>query len=218
MLTREGKIQLTMVPSEAKLKSNQVPCYNYDVRYPSFIQRFNRRWFATNLKHVYLPRSSEGALQFVEHALDPFPPGSVKVQSGAHCYKGFVFNDNVQAIINVSGMDGEYGHSPIKGYYVSSVDTNWNAFIRLFIDFGLICRGALATVSAWQNTSLVEALASLIAYMETLSLTWVVWRSSGRKYRAHKLFSSTFQMIRGFQKVMESCFGLFVGHGVVITV
>lgn len=144
-----------MVASDKSLKKCAclVPGYNVidvgtnikgnyqDVRSPSFMQGFNRRWFASKLKTVYLPHSTEEALCCAEDALFKFPLGSVKVLSGAHSYEGFVFNDDVRAIISVSAMEREYGYDPDKGFFLSSGDTNWNAFRRLFNEHGLILPG-----------------------------------------------------------------------------
>ncbi len=103
---------------------------------PSFLQGFNRRWFANNCEAIYLCYTAQGAAEALEDAINLYGH-NVKIKCGGHCYENFVFNKNTKAIIDVEPM-GEAGHDPQKGYYLGSGGTNWSAFKILFRDYGKV--------------------------------------------------------------------------------
>lgn len=105
-------------------------------QFPSFLQGFNRRWFANNCNVVYLCYTAEGVINALEEAINLYD-GAVKVKSGGHCYENFVFSEDAKAIIDVTGLD-EAGHDEVRGYYLGSGGNNWGAFKALFRDFGKV--------------------------------------------------------------------------------
>ena len=107
-----------------------------DVRFPSFLQGFNRRWAAGGCKVVYLCFTTAGTVAALEDAINLYSD-KVKIKSGGHCYEDFVFNESTQALIDVTPMGG-YGYDDEKGYYLESGGTNWTAFQALFRDYGRV--------------------------------------------------------------------------------
>lgn len=107
-----------------------------DVRFPSFLQGFNQRWFAANCQAVYLCFDTGGAAGALTDATNLYGR-NVKIKSGGHCYEDFVFNGGTGAILDVTPMGG-YGYDPDKGYYLESGGTNWTAFQALFRDYGKV--------------------------------------------------------------------------------
>jgi len=128
----------------------------------------------TNLEAVYIVYTADGACAAFEDATNKFEPGSVRVQSGAHCYEDvcrlhtappylphtpflgmntlcsvqvhpslyctlstilyfiqFVFDEKTKAVLQMSQLL-DWGVDPERGYYLSSGDTNWGAFKKLF--------------------------------------------------------------------------------------
>jgi len=107
-----------------------------DSRFPSFLQGFNRRWYAGNCQSVYLCFDSAGTAEALTDAIGLYGL-NVKIKSGGHCYENFVFNAGTGAIIDVTPMAG-YGYDESKGYYLESGGTNWTAFQALFRDYGRV--------------------------------------------------------------------------------
>lgn len=100
-------------------------------RFFSYSTGFNRRWVGTNLEAVYIIYTPEGARAAFEEATNKFGAGTVRVQSGGHCYEDFVFDENTKAVLQVSQLL-DWGVDPDRGYFLSSGDTNWGAFKKLF--------------------------------------------------------------------------------------
>lgn len=107
-----------------------------DHRFPSFLQGFNRRWFAGSCKAIYLCFTPQGTVAALDEAINFFG-ANVKIKSGGHCYENFVFNDGTGAILDVTPMGG-YGYDEQRGYYLESGGTNWTAFLALFRDYGKV--------------------------------------------------------------------------------
>lgn len=107
-----------------------------DVRFPSFLQGFNRRWFAGSCKAIYLCFDAQGTAKALDDAISLYGT-HVRIKSGGHCYEDFVFNSGTQAIIDVTPMNGA-GLVTGRGFYLGSGGTNWSAFQALFRDFGKV--------------------------------------------------------------------------------
>jgi FAD/FMN-containing dehydrogenase len=103
---------------------------------PSFLQGFNRRWFAGNCEAIYLCYTAQGTAQALEDAISQYGD-QVKIKGGGHCYENFVYNSNTRAIIDVGPMN-EVGYETDKGYYLEAGGTNWSAFKTLFRDYAKV--------------------------------------------------------------------------------
>jgi hexose oxidase len=112
------------------------PATATDPRFPSFLQGFNKRWYAGSCQAVYVCYDAAGTVAALEEAIGLYSR-NVKIKSGGHCYENFVFNADTGAIIDVSAMNG-YGHDADKGYYLEAGGTNWSAFNGLFRDYGKV--------------------------------------------------------------------------------
>jgi FAD/FMN-containing dehydrogenase len=105
-------------------------------QFPSFLQGFNRRWYANNCLAVYLCETNEGVQNALEEAISLYG-NAVKVKCGGHCYENFVYNSETKAIIDVTNLNGA-GYDADKGYYLDGGGTNWGAFKALFRNFGKV--------------------------------------------------------------------------------
>lgn len=130
-------LNLPVHPGEEKCQKIKVSENKDDVRFPSLLQGFNRRWVGDNIEFVYIVHSAAGARWAVDDALSEVEPGEVRFISGGHCYEDFVFCKRTKAIIHCSGLL-DAGKHETEGYYLSSGDTNWGAFVRLFRDYGKV--------------------------------------------------------------------------------
>lgn len=110
-----------------------------DPRFPSFLQGFNRRWYAGSCEAVYVCHDAEGTAAALDDAIALYG-AKVKIKSGGHCYENFVFYEETKAVIDVTGMAGA-GYDPEKGYYLDSGGTNWGAFQSVFRDYGKVLPG-----------------------------------------------------------------------------
>lgn len=122
--------------------------YNYsvvvkgDVRFQSLQKGFNGRWVSQNLQVVYIILTPQGAKEALEDAINTrnIGPGNIKIRSLGNCYENFVYNESTVALIDVSTLT-ESGKDAVKGYYLSSGDSNWGAFVKVFKTYGKILPG-----------------------------------------------------------------------------
>ena len=103
---------------------------------PSFLQGFNRRWFAGNCEAIYLCHTADGTAEALEDAINNYGD-QVKIKGGGHCYEDFVYNENTKAVIDVGPMHA-VGYDEDKGYFLESGGTNWSAFKTLFRDYAKV--------------------------------------------------------------------------------
>ena len=107
-----------------------------DHRFPSFLQGFNRRWFASGCDAVYLCLTPDGTAEALDDAIGLYGR-DVKIKSGGHCYEDFVFSDGTRAVLDVTPMNGA-GCDEERGFYLDAGGTNWSAFKALFRDYGKV--------------------------------------------------------------------------------
>ncbi len=99
---------------------------------PSDRQGFARRWFAKNLQRVFTPTTAAevvGAWQEIVRRGEG-GPGSTQITCGRHCYEDFVYRDETQSIIDMTGLKG-YGDDPTYGLYIDVGYGNWDMY-RIF--------------------------------------------------------------------------------------
>lgn len=115
---------------------------------PSDRQGFNRRWFAPNLQRVYIPRTSQDVAACLEQAVAREGRG-VKVVSGRHCYEGFVYSDDANAIIDMSALDQAGWDPEHQAYFIQAGCENWAGYRALLNSFGrTLPGGSCASVGA----------------------------------------------------------------------
>ncbi|MEN3031034.1 BBE domain-containing protein [Chromobacterium amazonense] len=98
-------------------------------------QGFDRRWFAPNLKAVYVPSRYEQVEEYVASALSEFGH-DVKIASGRHCYENFVYNDSTRAIIDMSAINQAGFDAERNAYFVDAGCENWSAYRVLLNRYG----------------------------------------------------------------------------------
>lgn len=97
-------------------------------------QGFNRRWFAPNIKAVYVPRNDADAVTQIGEAISRYGR-DVKVVSGRHCYENFSYNDATKAIIDMSSMN-RVGRDDVQGaFFVEAGCENWSVYRALLNGF-----------------------------------------------------------------------------------
>ncbi len=99
---------------------------------PSDRQGFNRRWFAPNLRRVYLPTTAAEVVAAWRDIVTSGTggPSTTQITSGRHCYENFVYRDDTTAIVDVTGLKG-YGDDPDHGLYIDVGYGNWDMY-RIF--------------------------------------------------------------------------------------
>ncbi|WP_141323941.1 FAD-binding protein [Myxococcus sp. AB025B] len=98
-------------------------------------QGFDRRWFAPNLKAVYVPTHPEQVLAIVNEALSTHGR-NVKITSGRHCYENFVYNDETAAVIDMSALNQVGFDNARQAYFVDAGCENWTVYRTLLNTFG----------------------------------------------------------------------------------
>lgn len=116
-------------------------------------QGFNRRWYAPNLRTVYVPTEIDEVVAHVEAALSTYGR-NVKVTSGRHCYENFVYNDDTRAVIDMSAL-GRAGYDrEEKAFYIEAGCENWTAYRSLLNGHGkTIPAGSCYSVGAGGHIS-----------------------------------------------------------------
>ena len=94
---------------------------------------------------MYIIYTPEGARAAFDEATQKFGAGTVRVQSGTHCYENFVFDENTKALLQMSQLL-DFGIDPERGYFLSSGDTNWGAFKKLFAHGKVLPSGSCYSV------------------------------------------------------------------------
>jgi hypothetical protein len=98
-------------------------------------QGFNQRWYAPNIETVYLPTDTSSLVQAVNAATNDYQ-NAFSISSGRHCYEGFVYNDGIRAVIDVSGMTA-VGYDSSRGYFVEAGNSNWSMYRALLNQYNL---------------------------------------------------------------------------------
>lgn len=116
-------------------------------------QGFNRRWYAPSLQAVHVPTEIDDVAGHVEAALSTYGR-NVKVTSGRHCYEDFVYNDDTQAIIDMSALSRAGYDLEQKAFFVEAGCDTWTAYVSLLNGHGkTIPAGTCSTVGAGGHIS-----------------------------------------------------------------
>lgn len=93
-------------------------------------QGFNRRWFASKLEAVYVPRNDAEAVAHVSEAISRYGR-DVKVVSGRHCYEDFVYDGTTRAIVDMSSMTRVGWDEQRNSFVVEAGCENWTVYRTL---------------------------------------------------------------------------------------
>lgn len=97
-------------------------------------QGFDRRWFAPNLRTVYVPTHREQVADCVTAAVREHGR-NVKVTSGRHCYENFVYNDGTQAVLDMSALSQAGFDAERNAFFVEAGCENWSVYRTLLNGF-----------------------------------------------------------------------------------
>lgn len=91
--------------------------------FQSLTQGFNGRWSAPNARRIYLPLTEAGVESATHQILKDGHGRAFKVRGGAHCYEDFVFNPDVEAILDLSLLN-TVGFDPERGVFFAQGGAN----------------------------------------------------------------------------------------------
>ena len=98
-------------------------------------QGFDRRWFAPNLRAVYVPTHADQVADALTAAINAHGR-NVKIASGRHCYEDFVYNSATRAVIDMSALN-QAGFDPVRNaFFVDAGCENWTVYRTLLNGFG----------------------------------------------------------------------------------
>ncbi|MGW6456006.1 FAD-binding oxidoreductase [Streptomyces sp. NPDC055078] len=109
-----------------------------DLRYPDLVSGSNGRW-----------RGSPGAIrvaldtkQVVGAVQEAVRAGKrISIRSGGHCYEGFVFNSEVEVVIDMSAMNSVSYDKRLRAFAVESGCTLWEVYQELYRVWGVTVPG-----------------------------------------------------------------------------
>ncbi|MFE7132830.1 FAD-dependent oxidoreductase [Streptomyces sp. NPDC057638] len=117
-----------------------------DKRFPDLVRGTNQRWSA-NPGTVRLVTTPQQAQRAVQEAVDQNK--RLTVRSGGHCYEDFVFNSEVQVVVDVSGMNQVYFDQGKNAFCIESGASNLQVYETLYKLYGVsIPAGSCASVGA----------------------------------------------------------------------
>ncbi|MEV0437967.1 FAD-binding oxidoreductase [Streptomyces spectabilis] len=122
-----------------------------DPRFPDLVRGTNQRWVAKP-DYVRLVTTTAQAVRAVQDAVSAGK--RLTVRSGGHCYEDFVFNKDVQVVIDMSGMTQVYYDSAKNAFAVEGGASNLQIYETLYKLYGVtLPAGSCASVGAGGHIS-----------------------------------------------------------------
>lgn len=122
-----------------------------DPRFPDLVRGTNQRWVASP-DQVRLVTTTAQAVKAVQDAVSSGK--RLTVRSGGHCYEDFVFNKDVQVVVDVSGLNQVYFDPAKNAFAVESGASNLNIYETLYKLYGVtLPAGSCASVGAGGHIS-----------------------------------------------------------------
>ncbi|WP_030261626.1 FAD-binding oxidoreductase [Streptomyces violens] len=131
--------------SRSKARAGAVPgrpvvVTPHDARYPDLVRGNNRRWTGSP-GAVHLVSSTD---QVVDAVRDGVRDGRrLAVRSGGHCYEDFVFNPDVETVIDMSEMRAVYYDEDRSAFVVEAGATLFDVYLTLYRLWGVTLPGGL---------------------------------------------------------------------------
>ncbi|WP_051853191.1 FAD-binding oxidoreductase [Streptomyces aureocirculatus] len=122
-----------------------------DSRFPDLVRGINQRWVASP-DYVRLVTTTAQAVRAVQEAVSAGK--RLTVRSGGHCYEDFVFNKDVQVVIDMSGMTQVYYDSGRNAFAVEGGASNLQVYETLYKLYGVtLPAGSCASVGVGGHIS-----------------------------------------------------------------
>ncbi|MFE0425145.1 FAD-binding oxidoreductase [Streptomyces sp. NPDC058953] len=152
-----------------------------DPRFPDLVRGTNQRWVAApeKVRMVTTPTQAETAVR------DAVTAGKrLTVRSGGHCYEDFVFNSQVQIVVDMSAMNQVYFDPAKNAFAIEAGASNLQVYETLYKLYGVtIPAGSCHSVGAGGHISgggyglLSRQLGLTVDYLQAVEV--VVVRSNG---------------------------------------
>ncbi|WP_186768076.1 FAD-dependent oxidoreductase [Streptomyces qinzhouensis] len=122
-----------------------------DPRFPDLVRGTNQRWVAAPEK-VRLVTTTAQAETAVREAVTAGK--RLTVRSGGHCYEDFVFNNQVQVVVDMSGMNQVYFDPAKNAFAIEAGASNLQVYETLYKLYGVtIPAGSCHSVGAGGHIS-----------------------------------------------------------------
>ncbi|MFI2215012.1 FAD-binding oxidoreductase [Streptomyces sp. NPDC020141] len=122
-----------------------------DPRFPDLVRGTNQRWSA-NPEQVRLVTTTAQALRAVQEAVTANK--RLTVRSGGHCYEDFVFNSQVQVVVDMSGMNQVYFDTAKNAFAIEAGASNLQIYETLYKLYGVtLPAGSCSSVGAGGHIS-----------------------------------------------------------------
>ncbi|MGV9311150.1 FAD-binding oxidoreductase [Streptomyces sp. NPDC003691] len=152
-----------------------------DPRFPDLVRGINQRWVATPEK-VRMVTTAAQAETAVREAVTAGK--RLTVRSGGHCYEDFVFNSQVQVVVDLSAMNQVYFDPSMGAFAIEAGASNLQVYETLYKLYGVtIPAGSCHSVGAGGHISgggfglLSRQLGLTVDYLHAVEV--VVVRSNG---------------------------------------
>lgn len=144
MLLGGGAQLLANKPAEAVTTIPPIPPFNSstiaptDPRYTAMVTAFNNRWVGSPAT-VQLPGGTPDVQNMVQAAVTAGQ--RLSIRGGGHCYSNFVYNPQVQTVIDMSMMNSVYWDSGMNAFAVQGGATLGDVYETLFRGYGVTLPG-----------------------------------------------------------------------------
>ncbi|PPS71542.1 MULTISPECIES: FAD-binding oxidoreductase [Streptomyces] len=109
-----------------------------DARYADLISGLNQRWVAAP-ERIVLPTTTRQVVELVQDAVNR--DKRISIQGGGHCFEDFVFNSEVEVVINMSRMNRIHFDPERQAFAVEGGATLLNVYETLYEGWGVTIPG-----------------------------------------------------------------------------
>ena len=130
--------------TEPEVKSKCLRVTKGSNQYFGMIQGFDTRFQACNCEVIFLPTNEHEVIQAMQEIMDTPPyKEHFSIKGGGHCYENYVYNEQIQAIIDLSLMDKVFEEVDENHCLIGAEagGTNWSLLKELYRRFGLAIPG-----------------------------------------------------------------------------
>ncbi|WP_419992783.1 FAD-binding protein [Streptomyces boninensis] len=106
-----------------------------DKRYPDLVRGYNQRWSAAKPEKICLARTTEQVQEVVQRAVTAGK--RLTVRSGGHCFEDWVFNSEVNVVLDMAKMDRIYFDPAKKAVCIEAGAQVLDVYERLYRSWGV---------------------------------------------------------------------------------